>query len=92
VIWWYYCSSFTTGCSSFFLILFRASSFSSACGQNIPLFYPSYLDETTIELRGGTVNEFHNKLLSSRNIVLAGGGPVGIELAADIKLRYSEKK
>jgi hypothetical protein len=65
---------------------------SIACGQNIPLFYPSSLDETTIELREGTVNAFHNKLLSSQNIVLAGGGPVGVELAADIKLRYPEKR
>jgi NADH dehydrogenase FAD-containing subunit len=38
------------------------------------------------------VNAFHNKLLSSQNIVLAGGGPVGVELAADIKLRYPEKR
>jgi NADH dehydrogenase FAD-containing subunit len=62
-----------------------------ACGQKIPLFYPS-LTDTTKEMRLQSVGRVSNQIKSASQIVISGGGAVASELAADIKLRNKDKK
>jgi NADH dehydrogenase FAD-containing subunit len=61
-----------------------------ATGQNIPLFYPSITD-TTKEARIASVTAVHDQMKANKTIVISGGGAVGSELAADIKLRNKDK-
>lgn len=63
-----------------------------AVGQKIPLFYPNPETDRTIEERKATISKYYTKLLSSQHIVISGGGPVGVETAADIKLRHKDKQ
>ena len=62
-----------------------------AVGQNIPLFYPGP-GETNKDQRRQTIRTFYSDLLKANHVVIAGGGPVGSEAAADIKLRHKEKR
>ena len=62
-----------------------------ATGQKIPLFLPDIKD-STMEERKATINKLYNDIVRSNHIVISGGGPVGSEVAADIKLRFKDKK
>eukprot|EP01040_Poterioochromonas_malhamensis_P016314 gene16314-18490_t len=62
-----------------------------AVGQKIPLFYPEITD-TTANQRRQSIRTFYSDLLKANHIVIAGGGAIGTEAAADIKLRHKEKK
>jgi apoptosis-inducing factor 2 len=61
-----------------------------ATGQSIPIFLPS-LAERSMQDRRAKVDEVHNSIKQADKIVIAGAGPIGVELAADIKLRYKDK-
>ena len=62
-----------------------------ATGCKFPVFQVSgeveSLDERKQELNG-----FHDKIQKANTIVIAGGGAVGSELAADVKLRNPNKR
>jgi len=62
-----------------------------ATGQSVPTFMPDANGATTKEARVHQVSAFHEKVVAAKNIVLSGGGPVGSETAADIKLRFPDK-
>ncbi len=62
-----------------------------ATGQNIPIFYPDIKD-TTQDARKASVSKIHSDVVRANDIVISGGGPVGSELAADIKLRNKGKR
>lgn len=61
-------------------------------GQAIPVFLPNAEVDTTPDARRATVAAAHDSIARANNIVIAGGGAVGIEVAADIKLRNPGKK
>jgi pyruvate/2-oxoglutarate dehydrogenase complex dihydrolipoamide dehydrogenase (E3) component len=63
-----------------------------ATGQRIPLFMPDPDSETTIDARKAAVGAINQKIASAGTIVVAGGGPIGCEVAADIKIRNASKK
>lgn len=62
-----------------------------AVGQNIPIFFPD-VSQRTMDARKAAINEIHRSIRNANNIVLGGSGPVGVEAAADIKLRFKDKK
>jgi apoptosis-inducing factor 2 len=62
-----------------------------ATGQCNPVFMPDPNSAKTRESRVAQVSALHEKIVAAKNIVLSGGGPVGSETAADIKLRYPDK-
>lgn len=62
-----------------------------ATGQNIPLFYAD-LNHTTMDQRKEAIQKFCSRVSSANNIVISGGGPIGSELAADIKIRNKSKR
>ena len=62
-----------------------------AVGQRIPHFYPSP-SERTMDERKAAVAATQKLIGDANHIVIAGGGPVGVEAAADIKLRNKSKK
>ncbi len=62
-----------------------------ATGQKIPLFFPDIKDSTA-DARKATIAKVHADIGRANYIVISGGGPIGSELAADIKLRNKEKK
>lgn len=62
-----------------------------AVGQKIPLFYPDTRDRTA-DQRRQAIRTFYSDLLKANHVVIAGGGAIGSEAAADIKLRHKEKK
>lgn len=62
-----------------------------ATGQKIPLFYPA-LSDITKEIRIESVAAVSRQIAGAKSIVISGGGPVGSELVADIKLRNKDKK
>mgnify|MGYP003385785597 CR=1 FL=1 len=62
-----------------------------ATGQSYPIFMPK-LTDTKKEDRISFINDLNKKIISSKNIVVSGGGAVGCEVAADIKLRYKDIK
>lgn len=62
-----------------------------ATGQRIPVFYPN-LEDTTKELRIKSVAKVSNDIKAANSILISGGGAVGSELAADIKIRNKGKK
>lgn len=62
-----------------------------AVGQHIPYFYPGF-DECTMDVRKERVSEFQKKMREADHIVVGGGGPIGVEACADIKLRHQQKK
>ena len=61
-----------------------------ATGVNMGVFSPS-TNENTIELRRAIVQGMHAQILSANSIVVGGAGPIGVEIAADIKLRHKTK-
>lgn len=63
-----------------------------AVGQNIPRFYPDPLTQTTMDARKAAISAFNAEIRHANSIVISGGGPVGSEVAADIKLRFKSKK
>lgn len=62
-----------------------------AVGQRIPVFYPNPSTERTVDERKAAISAFHSEIRRANNIVISGGGPVGVETAADIKLRFKDK-
>lgn len=62
-----------------------------AVGQKIPLFGAD-LTEITANQRRQSISSFYSDLLKANHVVIAGGGAIGTEAAADIKLRHKEKK
>lgn len=57
-----------------------------ATGSKTPIFMPA-LDQTTTESRRTFVQGFQQQVQAAKSIVIAGAGPIGVEMAADIKLR-----
>lgn len=62
-----------------------------AVGHNIPLFFPD-VTQTTKQQRLDAIQLVHEQVKAANTIVISGGGPVGTEAAADIKLRFKDKK
>jgi len=62
-----------------------------AVGHNIPVFFPS-VTETTMQQRKDSIARVTQQIGNARSIVISGGGPVGAEAAADIKLRNKNVK
>jgi NADH dehydrogenase FAD-containing subunit len=63
-----------------------------ATGQKIPLFMPDPRSETTVEARKAVIAAINKKISSASTIVIAGGGPIGSEIAADIKIRHASAR
>lgn len=63
-----------------------------ATGQKYDLFYPNLSEETKEDGRKAAISSYHNKVKEAKTIVIAGGGAIGLELAADIKLSFKDKK
>ncbi len=63
-----------------------------ATGQKYDLFYPNPSEETKEADRKAAISSYHNKVKDAKTIVIAGGGAIGVELAADIKLSSKDKK
>jgi apoptosis-inducing factor 2 len=63
-----------------------------ATGVKIPFYYPDPETEQTVAKRSDSVNQMFENVKNAKSIVISGGGPVGIETAADIKLRFKDKK
>lgn len=57
-------------------------------GQRIPFFYPDPRSESTAEARKASIRALNETIQVAKNVVVAGGGAVGTEVAADIKLRH----
>ena len=49
-------------------------------------------DISTIDERKAQIRDVYNKIGSSNTIVISGGGAIGSELAADLKLRNTDKR
>ena len=58
-------------------------------GQKHQIFAPS-LAHRTIASRQKFISDVHNSIVKSKSVVIAGGGGVGCETAADIKLRHKD--
>ena len=63
-----------------------------AVGHRIPNFMPNPDTENTADLRKQAISTLYSDLLRANSIVIAGGGAIGTEAAADIKLRHKDKK
>lgn len=63
-----------------------------ATGINIPFFYPNPETEKTSTDRSANVNKMFEDVKMAKSIVISGGGPIGVETAGDIKLRFKDKK
>lgn len=61
-----------------------------ATGFNLPLLYPRL--GTTIEERKAEISNVGNTIKKAGCVVVAGGGPVGLELAGAIRCEYADKK
>jgi NADH dehydrogenase FAD-containing subunit len=62
-----------------------------AVGQRVPFFFPT-VQERTVDSRKATISALYSDIMRANSIVIAGGGPIGTEAAADIKLRHKTKK
>lgn len=49
-------------------------------------------DQDTAEKRKAFIAEYNKGIKAAKSIVIGGAGPVGVEVAADIKLRFKEKE
>lgn len=58
-----------------------------ATGQACAIYMPNPITEPTMVLRKATIANLFNKIKTAKTIVISGGGPLGCETAADIKLR-----
>ena len=63
-----------------------------ATGINIPFFYPNPETEKTLTDRSANVNKMFEDVKMAKSIVISGSGPIGVETAGDIKLRFKDKK
>lgn len=63
-----------------------------ATGQKISWFLPDPVNDATLEERKRTVADLYNEVTKANIIVISGAGPVGTEVAADIKIRNKNKK
>jgi len=61
-----------------------------ASGFNLPLVYPKL--GVSVSERKTEVGRVGNAIKTASCIVIAGGGPVGLELAGDIRGEYPDKK
>lgn len=61
-----------------------------ATGQSYPIFCPDPAQPTMLQ-RKAAILEVHRQIRSAKSIVISGAGPVGVEAAADIKLRHKDK-
>lgn len=62
-----------------------------ATGQHIPIFMPE-TSQRTKAARKAAVTAIHEQIVRAKTVVIGGSGPIGVEVAADIKLRYKDKK
>eukprot|EP01041_Mallomonas_annulata_P001491 gene1491-2872_t len=62
-----------------------------ATGLNYPIFQATG-EHSTMESRKKFISGLYSQIISANTIVLSGAGPVGCELAADIKIRYPSKR
>jgi NADH dehydrogenase FAD-containing subunit len=62
-----------------------------AVGQKIPIFFPDVKDRTK-DMRIASVAVVTRQIATAKTIVISGGGPTGVEAAADIKLRNKDKR
>jgi len=62
-----------------------------ATGLSYPIFQAGE-EHPTAESRQGFISELNQKIAAANTIVIAGGGAVGCEAAADIKLRHGDKR
>jgi NADH dehydrogenase FAD-containing subunit len=62
-----------------------------ATGIKFPVFRPT-IDQVDAATRKAFIQGYNDKLKAAKTIVVVGAGPVGAELAADIKLRYTDKR
>ena len=63
-----------------------------ATGQDMSIFMPNPVTEATMAQRKATINALYTKIQAAQTIVISGGGPLGCETAADIKIRNKDKK
>lgn len=63
-----------------------------ATGQRAPIFTPDIENETTAAARKAAIASVHGTLQTASTVVVSGGGVIGTEVAADIKLRYKDKR
>ena len=63
-----------------------------ATGVSLPTFYPDPESETTAEQRKEAINKVSEEIKTAASVLVSGGGPVGVEAAADIKLKYPAKR
>jgi pyruvate/2-oxoglutarate dehydrogenase complex dihydrolipoamide dehydrogenase (E3) component len=61
-------------------------------GQNVPVFYPDPTVEQTKTARMDSIAAVHFSIRTAQSIVIGGGGPIGVEIASDIKLRFPDKR
>ncbi len=62
-----------------------------ATGVSIPAFIPDH-DYITMKERKDIIRDIYTKIINAETVLLAGAGPIGVEMACDIKLRYRDKK
>jgi NADH dehydrogenase FAD-containing subunit len=60
-------------------------------GEHIESFYPDPVRHTSISDRKAAMEKVYEDIKKAEKIVIGGGGPVGAEAAADIKLRNPMK-
>jgi len=60
-------------------------------GTSIPIFTPNPSTAVTVEVRKEELKKWWVKVKQAQKIVIGGGGAIGCEVAADIKLRNPEK-
>jgi NADH dehydrogenase FAD-containing subunit len=61
-----------------------------ATGFGVPLVYPSL--GVSLEDRKAEVQRVGDAIKQSKCVVVAGAGPIGLELAGDIRVEYPDKK
>lgn len=62
-----------------------------AVGHDIPYFFP-HIGQQTMADRKAAVAEIQRRIREAKHVVVAGGGPIGTEACADIKLRHPNVK
>lgn len=60
-------------------------------GTSIPIFMPKPSTDVTVEVRKAEIASWWEKIKLAEKIVVGGGGAIGCEVAADIKLRNPDK-